>query len=305
MALRRLGGRIDAELVLVNEGRFAWYTGALPALIRGDVAPEQARIDVAALAARCGARFVKAQMTGFEDGVLRCDGGDVAFDLLALSIGGEQIVGGVKPIPKFLRRVETLQGMAAPRVGILGAGAAGVELALALRKRLGPGANIYVCGGTVLPGAPRRAVAVALRYLADAGVAVVSELPVDLDDVVHAYTPEPGLRVLPTLQVVREKDGLLRYARNDRVFAAGDCARLPGPLPRSGAVAVHQGRVLAENLRRSVEGRALRAYKAEPGYLSIMSLNGHEAVAWYRGVSVSGIWPMRLKRFLDNRWLGA
>ncbi len=303
MALRRLGGRIDAELVLVNDGRFAWYTGALPALIRGDVAPEQARIDVAALAARCGARFVDARITGFDDGVLRCEGTDVAFDYLALSIGGEEIAGGVKPIPVLLRRIETLLEMAAPRVGILGTGAAGVELALALRIRLGAKAKIYVCGGTVLPSAPKRAAAVALRSLADAGVEIVGELPVGLDDVVHAYTPEPTRKILPTLQLVAEEDGLLRYARNDGVFASGDCARLPSPLPRSGAVAVAQGRVLAENLRRSVDGRRLRSFVARTDYLAIMSLNRDEAVAWYRGISVGGVWPMRVKRFLDHRWL--
>ncbi len=285
---------VNAELVLVNEGPFAWYTGALPGLIRGAIPPEQARVDLVALAARCGARFIDARVEGFADGVLRLAGGEpLAYDFLALSIGGAKIPGGVKPIPKLLARVEVLEKMDAPRVGIVGAGVAGVELALGLRQRLGAKATILVCGAQVLPGAPARARKIALRALQNSGINVVAVLPDALDDVVHAYTPEP--------EIVIDRTLLVRGERN--IFAAGDCAKFTDPLPRSGAIAVREGKFLAENLRRRIDGRMLENFQTPQRVLAIMSLNERTAVAWYGGVTMAGILPMRLKMFLDRRWV--
>ncbi len=280
--------------MLVNEGQFAWYTGALPALIRGEILPEQARVDLVALAARRGGSFIDARVAGYGDGVLRlADGESLAYDVLALSIGGAKIPGGVKPIPEFLARVAVLKKMAAPRLGIVGAGVAGVELALALRQRLGSKAAIFVCGGQVLPGAPARARKIALQALQNSGINVVAVLPDGLDDVVHAYTPEPEIFIDQTLLVTGEQN----------IFAAGDCAKFTDPLPRSGAIAVRQGRFLATNLRRRIDGRKLETFQTPLRILAIMSLDERTAVAWYGGVTMAGTLPMRLKIFLDRRWV--
>ncbi len=280
--------------MLVNDGPFAWYTGALPGLIRGAIPPEQARVDLVALAARYGAAFIDARVEGFADGVLRLAGGEsLMYDVLALSIGGAKIPGGVKPIPEFLARVGVLEKMDAPRVAIVGAGVAGVELALALRQRLGAKAAIFVCGGQVLPGAPARARKIALQAVRNSGINVVAVLPDGLDDVVHAYTPEPEIVIDRTLLVQGEQN----------IFAAGDCAKLTDPLPRSGAIAVREGRILAENLRRRIEGRTLETFQTPQRVLAIMSLDERTAVAWYGDVTIVGSLPMRLKIFLDRRWV--
>ncbi len=280
--------------MLVNDGPVAWYTGALPGLIRGEILPEQARVDLVALAAQCGASFIDARVADYGDGVVRLAGGEpLAYDFLVLSIGGPKIPGGVKPIPDFLARVEELEAMDAPRVGIVGAGVAGVELALALRQRLGSKAAIFVCGGQVLPGAPARARKIALQALQNSGINVVWVLPDGLDDVVHAYTPEPQILIDQNLLVVGEQN----------VFAAGDCAKFTDPLPRSGAIAVRQGRFLATNLRRRIDGRKLETFQTPLRILAIMSLDERTAVAWCGGVTVAGTLPMRLKVFLDRRWV--
>ncbi len=295
VALRRLGRRrIGAELVLVNDGPQAWYTGALPALIRGDITSSQAAIDLPALAAHCGARFIDARVAGFSDHALRLAAADpLDFDFLAIAIGGKTIADGVKPIPDLLRRLEALRPLASPGLGILGSGAAGVEIALAARQRLGPSAEICLCGKTLLPRAPARARRIALRYLATARIELVSELPARHDALIRAYTPEPDMAVRQTLQLFGE----------DHVFAAGDCAKFPSPVARSGAIAVRQGRVLAANLRASVRAAPLQAFKPPPATLAIMRLDGSRALAWYGGTTVHGVLPSRLKAWLDRRWL--
>jgi selenide,water dikinase len=294
-ALRRLArAGVRAECVLVNDGAYAWYTGALPALLRGDSAPPQARIDLRTLAARCGALFVEARVTGYQaDRLLLADHEPIKFDFLALSTGGEKVAGGVKPIPALLDRVAALAALPRPRLGILGAGAAGAELALALRHRLGPGAEILLGGSQLLEHAPARAREICARILAAQKIQRLPVLPDGLDDLLHAYTPAPKILIDPTLLV----------AGRHRIFAAGDCARMGAEMPRSGAIAVRQGRHLADNLRRALAGGALKDFVAPRGVLAILSLAEDDALAWYGNWTWRGALAARAKDWLDARWL--
>ncbi len=293
-ALRRLARRPPGRMVLVNASRFAWYTGALPGLIRGDIPLARARIDVAALAVRCGAEFIEARIEGFDAQALRLEGcAALGFDYLALSIGGAALPGGVKPIQELLERVAQLEALPSPRVGLLGAGAAGVELALALRRRFGPRAEIFVAGAQILPGAPAAARRAAAFALLAANITLVPALPAPLDDIIHAYTPEPALSIGADLRVIG----------HDHIFATGDCARLPLPAPRSGAIAVRQGRVLAQNLRRAINQARLKPFHTPRATLAILSLDNSTALAWYGRFIWQGRWPSRIKTWLDEGWV--
>ncbi len=294
-ALRRLAkAGVQAECVLVNDGASAWYTGALPALIRGDISGPQARLDVRSLAARCGALFVAARVAGFEADRLLLEGHEpIGFDFLVLSTGGTKIPGGIKPIPVFLDRVTALAALDRPRLGIAGAGPAGAELALALRHRLGPGAEIFLCGSSLLPHAPKRARDICARILAARNIALLPALPAGLDDVLHAYTPASDLRIEATLLVVGSRN----------IFAAGDCARMGEDIPRSGAIAVRQGRHLADNLRLALAGGALKNFVPPRRTLAILSLSEGDALAWYGGWVWHGALAALTKNWLDARWL--
>ena len=100
------------------------------------------------------------------------------------------------------------------------------------------------------------------------------------------------VRVRPTLQV----EG------SDRLFAVGDCASLPG-MQKAGVYAVRGGPILAENLRRLPEGRALRAYRPQRGFLSLLNLGDGTAIGAWRGIGFEGRWAMRLKDRIDRRFL--
>jgi selenide,water dikinase len=287
--LRRFAkSRPGAAVVLINDGPFAWYTGALPALIRRDIAPPQARLDLRALAAACGATFVDARYAGFEDSrALFEDHDPIGFDVLSVSTGVEKFPGGVKPIPAFLRRLRILEQKAAPDIGILGAGAAGVEIALSLRSRI-PAARIFLQGAKILPHAPRGAQDIGRLALRAAGI-VTAPLPDRLDDLIRAYTPAPTLTIRPTLQL----------ADHETIFAAGDCAKFSSPLPASGAIAVRQGALLAHNLTQA----RLKMFRPPAATLAIISLDRGRALAWHGRFFWAGRLPMRLKTWLDEQWL--
>jgi selenide, water dikinase len=313
------------------------YSGMLPGLIRGEYTFDQAHIDLAPLAAAVGARLVMAEAVGIDPAarsVAIAGRPDVPFDLLSIDVGGEPEKPpqgiGVKPIGRFLEQLGELEPRLAPgdRLAVVGAGAGGTELALALRRRLGERARItLVCRDPEpLPEAPPRARAVARAALANAGVELVCGVAaVSCDEGRLVLSDGSFLEVTQSLWVTGVRapaflaqsglacdelgcvrvDTSLRSLSHDFVFAAGDCAAIEGEKrPKSGVWAVRAGRPLTANLRRAASRRGLRRWHPQKHALAILGLGGGEALAWRGDWSVSGRWVWHWKDWIDRRWVG-
>jgi selenide,water dikinase len=109
-----------------------------------------------------------------------------------------------------------------------------------------------------------------------------------------ALDGEGFIRVRDTLQ--SETDPL--------IFAAGDCASMPGrPLEKAGVFAVRMGTPLAENLRRAVLRRPLLAYRPQRRWLALISTGDRHAVASRGGLFARGDWVWRWKDWIDRRFM--
>ncbi len=267
---------------------------------------------------------------------------DVASLDVGSGVAGSELPGvgehalPVRPIQRFVASISNLiaQGRSAPpgvpfRLLVVGAGAGGVELTLCFEARLraetgGPvEVRLLDRAEAILPGAPPSLVRRAEGALRRRGVRLVLAAEVEAlekgsarvrggrrfeaDAVIwspgaaaHAFLRESGLpvdeggfvRVRPTLQV----EGC------DRLFAVGDCASLSG-MQKAGVYAVRGGPILAENLRRVAEGRALRAYRPQRGFLSLLNFGDGTAAGAWRGIGFEGRWAMRLKDRIDRRFV--
>jgi selenide,water dikinase len=242
----------------------------------------------------------------------------------------------VRPLPRFVASLPELLARArsAPReqpfrLLVVGAGAGGVELALCFEARLraetGGRAEVTLLdrAASILAGAEPGLARRASRALARRGVRVElaaeveglepgsarlrsgRRLPADAviwspGPAAHSFLRESGLpvdergfvRIRPTLEV----EG------SDRLFAVGDCASLPG-MPKAGVYAVRGGPILAENLGRRAEGRSLRVYRPQRGFLSLLNFGDGTAAGAWRGIGFEGRWAMRLKDRIDRRYL--
>lgn len=314
-----------ARFALVSPRAKQIYSGMLPGVIAGHYRRHEAEIDLARLAEAAYVEFIEDEVAKLEPerkvATLK-DGSELEYDVVSLNVGSlvERSIPGAglalapKPFEAFFDKLKSVK---LNRVAIAGAGAAGAELAMALRHR-GAAVTLYSEHARLSP--PRmepvlRGMGVDLRP----GMAVTAIEPGPLViagpsrqefDVVLLTTgaaPLPWLRGSPLERDERGfvlVDDTLRSVSHPEVFAAGDCATLrSGAAPKSGVYSLRQGETLAANFRRLVSGEPLAAYRAQRHALVLLSCGRRYAIAQRGGWSAEGRWVWWWKDRIDRKWI--
>jgi selenide,water dikinase len=332
------------------------YSGMLPGYIAGHYSYDDVHIDLSRLAVFAGARLYRDEVIGIDRaaGTVLCrNRPPVAYDRLSINTGSTPQLGGVpgaaehvvpvKPITRFNARwlalLDRVQHHTTGllRIAVVGAGAGGVELLLAMQYRLrrelqtrerNPDLlqfHLLSAEGTVLPthnpGVRQRF----SRVLAQRGVVVhlgaeVTQVNagqllcangsvVDAEEIMWV-TQAGGAEWLGTTGLALDARGFvvvndqLQSITDPAVFAAGDVAAMQNyPLEKAGVFAVRQGRPLADNLRLSVQGRALKPYRPQTRWLALISTGDRYAVASRGAVGFAGQWVWRWKDWIDQRFM--
>ncbi|MEM7561850.1 MAG: FAD-dependent oxidoreductase, partial [Pseudomonadota bacterium] len=142
------------RLTLVTRDLKTPYSGMLPGYIAGHYRFEQAHIDLQPLARYAGARLIHGEVSSIdpERQILSIpDRPDIKYDLLSINIGSRPARGcsvanldqqfAIKPIDQFLQSWARFEKQLsehdhARELTVVGGGAGGVELVLALEFRL-------------------------------------------------------------------------------------------------------------------------------------------------------------------------
>jgi selenide,water dikinase len=319
--LLRLRNFISKNLAvtLVTPSPVHVYSGMVPGVIAGHYAAAEAQIDLARLARDAGAEVVPDRAARIDPGAKQVElesGLTLAYDVASLNLGsmpaglGEPAIPA-KPFEGFFAHWRALleKGPKALRIAVVGAGAGGVELAMAMKFALaGRGEVVIFSDRNVFQAAVAERVRCALARLA---IEMRTDAPSQSAfDAVFWLT---GAAALPLLRDSGLKtdargfvlvDASLRSVSHPDVFAAGDTASLEGAmLPKSGVYAVRQGAVLAENLKRIVRGMPMIDYVPQAASLSLISCGGKYAIASRGNWSAEGRWAWRWKDWLDRRWI--
>ncbi|GGY67430.1 selenide, water dikinase SelD [Marinobacter zhanjiangensis] len=344
------------RLTLICRDTHTPYSGMLPGYVAGHYSFDECHIDLNNLAEFAGARFYRDQAVGIDRASRRviCRGRpDVPYDLLSVNIGSTPQVTDVpgasdhavpvKPINGFnqrwlalLERAETHSGPMA--IGVVGAGAGGVELTLAMQHRL---RNEYRARGKdpdqlsfhlfdqaseLLPThneRVRQAFSDTLKkrnvhiHLGNAVTGVDaghlrtnSGHSFDLDEVLWV-TRAGGPEWLRNTGLALDDGGFIRCRNtlqtetDDAIFAAGDIANVVDhPREKAGVFAVRQGPPLADNLRRAAVGKTPKSFTPQKTWLALISTGDKYAIAskgdrfFMQGRSV---W--RWKDWIDRRFM--
>ncbi|HQT84131.1 MAG: hypothetical protein B7Z58_04450 [Acidiphilium sp. 37-64-53] len=341
-------------IIVIGRDAKTPYSGMLPGLIAGHYTNAEAHIDIAVLCRFAGIRFIHDEATGLDlacQRVLCRTGAPVPYDCLSIDIGASPALRasgiGIKPIAPFLAHWEALcaRALATPErlhIGVVGAGAGGVELVLALQFRLegllraagrphdAPRFSLFGQAATILPGFAEPARRRLERILHRRSIGVFTGQPIGtaadgvlqradgmrfaLDDVIWATggAPAPWLARSGLAQTGLALDpkgfiavhDTLQSTSHPAVFAAGDIASVIGrPSPKSGVYAVRQGKPLAANLRRALSGQALVPFQPQRHALALIGTGDRRAIAVKGSWSAEGRWVWLWKDQIDRRFM--
>ncbi|WP_424971906.1 selenide, water dikinase SelD [Dinoroseobacter sp. S76] len=329
------------RLTLIDPHPSAPYSGMLPGHIAGHYARQDLEIDLVKLARFAGARLILGRAEGLDMATreIHVPGrAPVRYDIAALDIGvtsrlpdlpgfSEHALAA-KPLGRFADHWETFAANppTEPHVVVLGAGVAGVELAMACAHRLGAEARVTVveAGLDILAGMTPHTRDALADELAAQGIAVelnaraarIAADHVALEDgralradvVIGAtgarpqgWLAETGLALVNGFIAV---DNQLRSLSDDRIYATGDCAHMGfAPRPKAGVYAVRQAPILLANLRADLTGKARKRYSPQKDYLKLISTGRKAAIADKAGMRSSGAWLWRLKNRIDRKFM--
>jgi selenide,water dikinase len=338
------------ETVLISLDQRQAYSGMIPGMIEGRYRPAELSFHLPAICRSARAAFILAEaarLVPAERRVMLTGGEAIEYDLLSVATGSVVEAGDmpgvvrhahrVKPVSRALEIVPALERATAeaadPGVVVVGAGAAGVEVALAVRARLRTlgrsGAAVTIIDserrllGGRMPAAERRVTRALARNRVTArlGSRVSNLLPdrVRLDDgselpakVVIWATGAAAPALLRDSGLPVDGRGFLlvtdrlQSLGDPSVFAAGDAATLerhPGT-PKAGVYAVRQGPVLWRNLSAAVGGAPPPArYRSQARFLAILNTGDGRAVLAYGGLAAWSSWAMTLKDRIDRRFM--
>jgi selenide,water dikinase len=343
-----------AEVLLVSPHERQMYSGMVPGIVAGHYREEQGAIALAPLARAAGVRFEATHAVALDAAARRltlADGRIAEYDWLSLDVGGtirrDTIPGArgqalfVRPIEAFMHHVQGLIELGQRRVldiVVVGGGAAGVELALAVEHRLALGADgcrvragaerarvALVTGGPEpLAGYPEVVIRRAREALARRRVTVFREACAGIEP--GQLRLASGARLACDAPVVAtgadapewlQGSGLALDARgfvltgatqqcrsHAEVLAVGDCATREDVVhPRSGVYAVRAGPPLVANLRRLLAGHPAQPWMPQQRTLNLVSLGERKALVAWGGFTAGGRWAWWWKDWIDRRFV--
>ena len=343
------------RLTLISPQVQTPYSGMLPGLVAGHYQFDEAHIDLMRLCQFAGARFIQASVERLDlnkrELSLANDSGRpaIGFDLLSinsgitpdLSLAGvAQFATPVKPIsqlyPRWQHCFEQLSNAStATSIAVVGGGAAGVELILAMHYAISQRPSIRAAiafhlvyrSSDILSSYPERIRHQIKIQLNNCGIQLHANSEVSKLSSGHIHfrdsvAPLASEHIFWCTQasaadwprhagLATDNKGFislldtLQSTSHDFVFAAGDIAQQANcPRPAAGVFAVRQGPVLFENLQRKLLAKPLKQHRPQRDFLSILALGRQEAIAHRRFLpTLRGDWVWRWKNRIDQRFM--
>jgi len=334
------------DVVLISENKFTPYSGMLPGYVAGYYSLEQTNIDLEQLCKITNVEWIEKRVEDIDitkQKVVCVNNVKIHFDKLSIDIGStpdlsvegaSEFALGVKPITGFQTRWNDLLATHDSKQlqgdwGIVGAGAGGVELVLAMAYRLRdfPKLKFHLIyrGESILPGYSRKVVSYAEKALNKFGIEQhpnflvkkvkreglesISGQSIKLDQSIWC-TGAVGAQWLNnsgvglTINNFIKVNDYLQSTSHENIFAVGDVAEMiNNPRSKAGVYAVRQAPMLERNLRSAFNDMPLEPINLQTQFLSLISLGEKSAIASRNGLIFKGKLIWAVKDWIDQRFI--
>ncbi|MBK6605985.1 MAG: selenide, water dikinase SelD [Leptospiraceae bacterium] len=354
--LKMLGMRPTANIniTLISANSVVPYSGMLPGYIAGSYTKEQCLLDLRHISNFAGANFIQANVTGLDlqkQLVLLENRPPIPYDILSLNVGivpdldsivGREHITPVKPAIAFFEKWESILHKIEKgdygkcfRIGILGAGAGGIELAFTMQKRLMdiiPNVEVHVFQREkeILHSLNDKTKLKVIRLLKEKKIQLHTQEEISnivsidtglscksvrgnefqLDFVVGAVKAK-SLSWIEECDLQKDENGFilvndsLQSFSHPNVFAVGDIANMKNhPRPKAGVFAVRQSVPLYENLIRFIEDKPLVKFKPQEKFLTLLNIGDGRAIASRGNYSLGASnWIWKWKDKIDTEFM--
>ena len=341
----------EVSVTLVSPHKKQLYSGMVPGFVAGHYQLEQCGIPLEGVLAGSAIRFVQSSAVSLDAQAktLRlANGSSLKYDWLSLDTGAvmdrEKIETGlpgarehalfVRPIDAFAQLWPQVLSMSRAKplhLAVIGAGAAGLELAMsaahafsANQSTAGCRVSLITGGGPAARGYSKAVQARVSRALQRLQVAVVQDkcTAIGADHLVlgsgakldcDAPLLALGAQSPPWLAgsgLSLDDHGFVavnnfqQTVSHADIFAVGDVAsRVESPCSKSGVYAVRAGPSLLANLQAALSGRTLERWQPPRRTLNLLSCGERYAIASWGSASFEGRWVWRWKDWIDRRFV--
>ena len=334
-----------ARLTVINPRPTAPYTGMLPGHIAGHYSRETLEIDLMRLAQFSGARLILSHAVGIDRNARLIHverRPPVAYDAASIDIGitaqmnidgfTENAVGA-KPLQGYAQAWQAFLdaakiGKKPPQVVVIGGGAAGCELAMAMAHsfqafEITPEITVIEQAAQISGVGPRAREKLALA-MKNLGVSLITNAQIDRIEpsqvILNGHPPVAATfcvgaaGAFPHPWIARTdlplQDGFivvnpdLRVKGDPHLFAVGDCAHMPfAPRPKAGVFAVRAAPILFHNLRAALTDKPSKKFRPQKSYLKLISLGAKSALIEKYGVALSAPMLWRWKDRIDRKFM--
>jgi pyridine nucleotide-disulfide oxidoreductase family protein len=304
------------HLTLINDAEDTPYSGMLPGHIAGFYSRSQCHINLRRLTISTQAEFYVERVVNLdlEKKLVFCENiPPIGFDIVSIDIGSTPAkvdikhVIPAKPVPQLLEAwykiCEEFPNNSTPmKIAVVGGGAGGVELTLAIQaglQRLGSRKlemHLFHSGRKLMSNyieeaLQQRGVELHLETVVSQiektpqGYKKLANSP-DLFNHVFWVTQASAAPWIRKTGLAVDAEGFilvdetLESISHPHVFATGDIATMVNhPRPKAGVFAVRQGKPLFRNLRQAIQGKPLKPYIPQKNYLSLIGTGDGYAYA--------------------------
>ncbi len=339
----------DLEITLVSPFERHHYSGMVPGYLRGAYTDDDLTIDLPTICRAANARFIQAYADVIDgpNHVVEVGSERVSFDLASVDVGSEaahlDVPGArdhawtLRPMTRVAALRERLDFLLQQRADgplamcVVGAGAAGVEVVLALEERTRragrtPRVTLFNAGNSILPDYTDALRERADRILHQRGIGIATGRrveQVEADAVVDSAGERTGSdltvwltgaappAILQRSALPKDAQGFfmvdatLRSADGEPIWGAGDCIGIEGlpPLAKAGVYAVRESPIVDRNIRAWLSNGSPTRYDPQESFLALLNTADGKALMRWKGIVSHSRWAWWLKDWIDRGFM--